>query len=184
MDTFVWALSRLCRFFLYLAASLTLVLVIVVVQQVFARYIFGDSSVAMQELSWHLFGGVFLLSGGGALLLNKHVRVDVLHRYFPQSYRVWIDRLGFIFFLMPTCVCLVWFGTEFSLASRSFSTSSFSDGFWVWLFSGERSADSGGLPGRWIVKSLIPLGSITVFLSGLVLFLESFTVSIGGRSNG
>src|SRR5690606_23477757 len=95
------------------AAVLCLLMVLVTAEQVIARYVFNRSSIALQELVWHLFGAVFLLGAAHTLKKDEHVRVDIFYARFSDKTKVWIELLGTTLFLAPMCVILVYTGIEF-----------------------------------------------------------------------
>ncbi|MEJ2617807.1 MAG: TRAP transporter small permease subunit, partial [Ignavibacteriaceae bacterium] len=47
---------------------LTFVLVLVTCYDVFTRYILNESSIALQELEWHLFAIIFLMAAAYTLI--------------------------------------------------------------------------------------------------------------------
>jgi TRAP-type mannitol/chloroaromatic compound transport system permease small subunit len=49
------------------------------------RYAFNNSSIALQELEWHLFSAMFLLSIAYGLQNDTHVRVDVFYLNFSPK---------------------------------------------------------------------------------------------------
>lgn len=63
----------------------SLVLVLIVVYDVVKRYLLRESSVAIQELEWHIFAFMFLMAAGYTLKHDKHVRVDVLYQRMPEK---------------------------------------------------------------------------------------------------
>jgi TRAP-type mannitol/chloroaromatic compound transport system permease small subunit len=115
------------------------------------RKIFNASSNAYLEVQWYLFAGAFLLAAGYTLLNGEHVKIDVVSSHLSKRKQIWIDVIGFTFFLMPMCMIILWFGTPFFL-----------QGF----RSGEMSSNAGGLV-RWPVYALIPLGFGLLMLQGL-----------------
>jgi TRAP-type mannitol/chloroaromatic compound transport system permease small subunit len=115
------------------------------------RKIFNTSSNAYLEVQWYLFAGAFLLAAGYTLLNNEHVKIDVVSSHLSKRKQIWIDVIGFTFFLMPMCMIILWFGTPVFL-----------QGF----RSGEMSSNAGGLI-RWPVYALMPLGFGLLMLQGL-----------------
>jgi TRAP-type mannitol/chloroaromatic compound transport system permease small subunit len=115
------------------------------------RKIFNTSSNAYLEVQWYLFAGAFLLAAGYTLLNNEHVKIDVVSSHLSKRKQIWIDVIGFTFFLMPMCMIILWFGTPFFL-----------QGF----RSGEMSSNAGGLV-RWPVYALMPIGFGLLMLQGL-----------------
>jgi TRAP-type mannitol/chloroaromatic compound transport system permease small subunit len=115
------------------------------------RKIFNASSNAYLEVQWYLFAGAFLLAAGYTLLHGEHVKIDVVSSHLSKRKQIWIDIIGFTFFLMPMCMIILWFGTPFFLQG--------------WR-SGEMSSNAGGLI-RWPVYALMPLGFSLLMLQGL-----------------
>jgi TRAP-type mannitol/chloroaromatic compound transport system permease small subunit len=115
------------------------------------RKIFNTSSNAYLEVQWYLFAGAFLLAAGYTLLNGEHVKIDVISSKLSKRKQIWIDVLGFIFFLLPVCSVILYYGVPFFL-----------QGF----HSGEVSSNAGGLI-RWPVYILMPIGFTLLLLQGL-----------------
>ena len=60
-------INKINEFTGWAVSWLTLGLVAITAWDVFARYIFRSGSVALQELEWHIFSVIFLLSAGRVL---------------------------------------------------------------------------------------------------------------------
>ncbi|MBI2468054.1 MAG: TRAP transporter small permease subunit [Candidatus Rokubacteria bacterium] len=133
-------------------AWLTLLLVLVTTYDVVMRYIFRQSFVFIQELEWHIFAVMFLITAGYAHLLDSHVRVDLIYARLASRSKAWIDLVGGVLFLFPTVFLLVWTSIPFVVAS-------------VKVLEG--SPDPGGIPGRFVLKAVIPLGFLLVGLQGI-----------------
>lgn len=115
------------------------------------RYLANYSSNAFLEIQWYLFAGCVMLGAAQVLRLNEHVRVDVIYGRYPGRMQAWIDLLGFVFFLMPVMVLMIWF--SWPLFLQMFRT-------------GEMSSNSGGLI-RWPAMLLLPVGFSLVLLQGV-----------------
>ncbi|MCD6076191.1 MAG: fcbT2 [Ramlibacter sp.] len=115
------------------------------------RKIFNTSSNAYLEVQWYLFAGAFLLAAGYTLLHGEHVKIDVISSRFSKRTQIWIDVFGFVFFLLPVCLVILYYGIPFFL-----------QGF----RSGEVSSNAGGLI-RWPVYILMPIGFALLLLQGL-----------------
>lgn len=137
--------------------SLLLVLMVFnVFYDVIMRYFFHNSSVAMQELEWHLFSVIILFGISVALFDEGHVRVDFLYDTFSEKTRALINITGTICFLIPLAL-LVFFGSlEF---------------VWDAFEIKEISEDPGGLHYRWLIKGMIPLS-----FAALILFSIGYTI--------
>jgi TRAP-type mannitol/chloroaromatic compound transport system permease small subunit len=114
------------------------------------RKVFDASSNAYLEAQWYLFAWSFLAAAGYTLLHREHVRIDVLNSHLSKRAQVWIDIIGFAFFLTPLCMVVLYLGTP--LAIQMFQT-------------GEMSGNSGGLI-RWPVWAAMPVGFTLLMLQG------------------
>ncbi|VAX19796.1 TRAP dicarboxylate transporter, DctQ subunit, unknown substrate 6 [hydrothermal vent metagenome] len=137
---------------------LTLVLTFVTAWDVTARYLFKSGSVAIQELEWHIFAITFLLSAGYTLKHHAHVRVDIIYARLGKRGQAAIDLFGSLLFLLPFCVLMIYTSTGFIESS--------------WAVR-ESSGDPGGLPARYILKSMIPVGFLLLGLQGVSLAINS-----------
>ena len=115
------------------------------------RKAFNYSSNAFLELQWYLFAASFLLAAGYTLLNNEHVRIDVVVGRFSKRVQTWIDVFGFVVFLLPMCLTVLYYGVPFFLQA---------------LRSGEMSPNAGGLM-LWPVYALMPLGFFLLLLQGV-----------------
>jgi TRAP-type mannitol/chloroaromatic compound transport system permease small subunit len=140
-------------------AWLTTVLMLVVCVDVFTRYLLKNSSIALQELEWHLFAVIFLGAAAYTLLIDDHVRVDVFYAKFSKKGKAWIDLFGSVFLLIPFCILVIF-------ATKDFVALSFK--------IRETSPDPGGLPARYILKAFIPVSFVFLLLEGISLAFKSF----------
>ena len=120
------------------------------------RKAFNTSSNAYLEVQWYLFAAAFLLAAGYTLLNGEHVKIDVIAGKLSKRKQIWIDVIGFAFFLMPMCLAVLWFGIPFFLQGYR---------------SGEMSSNAGGLI-RWPVYLMIPIGFSLLLLQGLSEFIK------------
>ena len=72
------------------------------------RKIFNTSSNAFLEVQWYLFAWSFLIAAGFTLLHREHVRIDVINSRLSKRKQVWIDIIGFAFFLTPLCLTVLY----------------------------------------------------------------------------
>ena len=149
--------------FSWFALGIVLVCFTVVVQ----RYVFSVSHLWMQDLYIWLNGAMFTAVAGYALMLDRHVRVDIFYR--PASFRrkAVVDLVGVVFFLMP----FVWVVSAYSLKFVSRS----------WQYQ-EGSANVGGMPGLYVLKSFILAFAVLIALQGVAMILRSVLI-LGGRED-
>jgi TRAP-type mannitol/chloroaromatic compound transport system permease small subunit len=115
------------------------------------RYVFNMSSNGWLEIQWYLFAAIFLLATSYTLRRNEHVRIDVIVSHFSKRTQVWIDLIGFIVFLMPATLLILYYGTPYA---------------WISIQNQEVSSNAGGLI-VWPVKLLIPVGFGLLTLQGI-----------------
>ncbi|TCP42899.1 TRAP transporter small permease subunit [Rhodovulum marinum] len=134
-------IDRLTRLAGRLAAALLLALVALVFFNVFGRYVIGGSPVWAQELEWHLMAPIALLGITVLMLENGHVRVDMVFERLPERARHALDLFSMLV------------GAVIALLLIKYSLG-FVDSAWSIR---EGSPDPGGLPGRWLLKGMIPV---------------------------
>ena len=115
------------------------------------RYTFNYSSNGWLEIQWYLFAAIFMLASSHTLKRDEHVRIDVVAGRFSKRTQVWIDLFGFLLFLLPICLVILYYGVPFALLS---------------IRSAEMSSNAGGLI-VWPAKLLVPLGFLLLILQGL-----------------
>jgi TRAP-type mannitol/chloroaromatic compound transport system permease small subunit len=106
------------------------------------RYGFSLSSNAWLEIQWYLFAGVFMLGVGYVLLVNGHVRIDVISSRLSKRTNTVIDALGMVLFTIPLAVLMIYLSWPLFMHAYD---------------SGEMSQNAGGLL-RWPVLLLMPVG--------------------------
>jgi TRAP-type mannitol/chloroaromatic compound transport system permease small subunit len=149
----------------YVAAYLWALLVLVIVFAVTLRYVFGRGSIMLEEIQWHIYGVGFILALSYALVVDRHVRIDVLAERLPLRARAWIELVGLVLLLIPFCLAVIVEAIPFVLRS--------------WQLN-EVSAAPGGLPYRWIAKSFI-LWGFTLLLLAAIARLLRVTALLFGR---
>ncbi len=115
------------------------------------RYSLNISSNAWLEIQWYLFGAIFLLASSYTLKRNEHVRIDVIVGRLTKRTQVWIDIFGFLLFLLPATLLILYFAVPFAMES---------------IRSQEMSSNAGGLI-VWPAKLLIPVGFLMLSLQGI-----------------
>ncbi len=150
---FTWGMKALS----FLTAFALVMLVALILYDASMRYLFAEGSTALQELEWHLFDVVILLSIAYTLGQNAHVRVDIFYEHFTPKMQNLIDIVSLLFFVLPLSLLLVYISVGFVEMS---------------YVQNEASCDPGGLSHRWLVKSLLPLSFIFVILAALQRVLQ------------
>lgn len=148
-----------------LTAWIALVMIGLVATNVVLRYSLSFGSVWAQELEWHLLAALILLGMGHALQRGENVRVDLFYaRYSPTAQRV-VDVVSALL-LIVVSLLFIWLSLGYVEQSRSIS---------------EASPDPGGIPLRWLVKSLIPLGYGLLVLQQFAHLVRLLDTPLGNR---
>ncbi|GAA4224148.1 TRAP-type mannitol/chloroaromatic compound transport system permease small subunit [Sagittula marina] len=144
----------------WLSVGIVLVCFTVVVQ----RYVFAVSHVWMQDLYIWMNGAMFTGVAGFALLRDNHVRVDIFYRPATPRKKAVIDLVGVLLFLMPA-MYVVWI-YALPFVQRS------------WRY-GEGSANVGGMPALFVLKTFILAFAVLIALQGLAMILRSILMLAG-----
>lgn len=134
---------------------LVLVIVVLMATNVLLRYMFSYGTVWAQELEWHLLAPLILFGMSYALLHGEHVRVDVLYANFSPRKKLYVDLLSAVLSVAISLI-IIWLSLKYVQQA--------------WAVD-EKSADPGGLPYRWALKALIPLGFLFLILQSVALAL-------------
>ena len=137
----------------------SLALVLLISTDVLLRYVFNFSTAALYEMEWHLFAIIFLLASPYTLQKNKHVSVDVFYNNFWKRKKNIIDLIGNIIFLIPFSFII--FYTSLPFVEDSYSIL-------------ESSPDPGGLPYRFIIKSIIPIAFFLLMIQGILNTIKNY----------
>lgn len=151
LTRFVGIIDAIVRAFGVMAALICVALVLLVAGDVFVRYLFRTGAVWAQELQWHLISPIALFGMSYALLSGEQVRVDVLYERFSPPVQRGVEVLGGVLMIalgvIVVHLSLPWVEMSFT--------------------RGESSPNPGGLPFRFLLKALIPLGFALLALQGL-----------------
>lgn len=120
--------------------------------EVFVRYVLNAPTGWAYDMSYIMYGALFLMAGPYALSRNAHVRGDVVYRLMPERVQAGIDLVLHILFLLPGVFAMMYYGYLFALESWGYQETS--------IFSPM------GIP-IYPLKTLIPI-------AGLILFLQGF----------
>ncbi len=137
---------------------LSLFMVAVTFLVVLLRYAFDLGWIAMQESVTYMHAALFMLGGAYTLQQDAHVRVDVLYQRLSRRGRAWVDLLGTLLLLVPLCVFILWAGWDYVLESWSVR---------------EGSPEAGGIPGVYLLKTLMILMPALMLIQGLAWILRN-----------
>ena len=150
-----------------LVSWLTLATVLICAAVVLLRYALSEGFVWMQELYVWTAGAVFMLGSGYTLLHGGHVRVDIFYVRASARGRAWINLIGTLVFLLPWLALVAVMAWPYVRAS--------------WVLS-EASAQTGGMPGQYLFKTMLLVFCILLALQGLAMIGRSI-LTIAGRDD-
>lgn len=157
IDRLVASVGRLAAWAVLGAVLLTFAVVVL-------RHGLQRGSIALQELALHLHALAFMLGIAWTLQQDGHVRVDLLRERLGVRGRAWIELSGTLLCLVPFCLFVLWISQDYVAAS--------------WRIR-EGSREAGGLPGLYLVKSLIPAMALLLLLQGIAQGLKALAVLRG-----
>lgn len=135
-----------------------------IIWAVVARYAFGQGSVLLEELQWHVAGSAWLLGLAYTLVVDDHVRVDVIHERLGLRTQGWIELFGILFLLLPFLGIAVTEMVPYAYASYTV---------------GEGSPAPAGLPDRWVLKAVLALSFILIAVAAISRLLKVTALLFG-----
>ena len=157
----VTAISRMNALIGRVLAWFSLAIVLICFTVVVMRYAFRTGSVPLQDLYVWLNGAMFMGIAGYALLRGAHVRVDIFYREARVRTKAVIDMLGAALFILPFVTVLTIYAIPYVWRS--------------WAIA-EGSANMGGMPGLYALKTFLLVFAAVVGLQALAMFLRGVLV--------
>ncbi len=148
------------------ASWLTFFMVLITFAVVVLRFGFNLGWIAMQESVTYLHATLFLAGAAFTLRHEGHVRVDIFYSRMSDRGQAIVDLAGTLLLLLPVCGFIIWVSWAYVAES------------WV-LHEGSREA--GGLPGLYLLKSMILVMAVLLVLQGIAIALRCF-LFLSGRS--
>ena len=90
----------------YVCNILVLLAVLVSAGNAMIRYAFDYSSNSWLELQWYMFAILVMFGASYTFKRNEHVRVEIFYLLLSERGKLWLDLIGTIFLLIPTCLLL------------------------------------------------------------------------------
>lgn len=167
MEKFFGVIDKLSEWMGKLASFMMAGLVFAICYDVFMRYVFSKPTYWAFELTYMVYGAYSAMGVAYCLLLNSHVRMDMLYSKLSDRGKAWMDVVGYVLLFFPFMIVLTYKCGDHA--------------YWAWV-SGEGSSVSVWRPQLWPFKFAIMLGFIMLILQGIVNFLKTLGVALkGGR---
>jgi TRAP-type mannitol/chloroaromatic compound transport system permease small subunit len=153
----IYTIDQLSKSVGHAFAWCIVVLTVGVSYEVFVRYVLRDPTSWAFDLSYILYGALFLMAGPYALSRNAHVRGDVFFRLWPPRAQAGIELVLFFLFFFPGVLALVYAGWGYGMDA---------------LRVREVSVNSpAGVP-VWPLKMLISVAGVLLTLQGIAEVLR------------
>ena len=165
MRALVRVVDGVSRTFGAIAAVLVIVLVVLMLYDVLARYAFHAPTTWGNDLNTWLMGASFVLSIAYAMSTDSHVRVDLLYDRRTRPRIRYFDVAGLLLIVLPTVAWL---------------TLGLLDHFIQAYQSGERSGTGGWNPIVWPFKFVL-LAGFAIFTLQIVAEIIKRIASLAGN---
>lgn len=153
MQRFLLAVDTLNTFIGKLFAWTIVILTLAICYEVFCRYVLRAPTTWAYDVSYMLYGALFMMAGAYTLARNGHVRGDFLYRNWPVKRQALVDLILYFVFFFPGIIALIYSGWNY---------------FYLSYLLNEHSSFSPDGPMIWPFKGLIPLTGLLMFLQGVV----------------
>ena len=139
-------------------AWLNVPLVIVVAWEVIARYFFHAPTLWSFDVTYMLYGTIFMLGAAYALHKGAHIRTDFFYEKWSTKTKGMVDSISYILFFFPSIVMLL-------AASGSEA--------WYAYSINETSEQTPWRPILWPYKTVVPVTCVLLLIQGLSEVIKS-----------
>ena len=139
-------------------AWLNVPLVVVVAIEVFSRYLFDAPTIWSFDVTYMLYGTIFMLGSAYALHKGAHIRTDFFFEKWSIRTKGMIDSIAFLVFFFPSIFV-------FFLVSGQ-------EG-WYAMLIGETSEQTPWRPILWPFKLVVPLTCLLLLIQGISETIKS-----------
>jgi TRAP-type mannitol/chloroaromatic compound transport system permease small subunit len=161
LNRFPLVIDRLSAWMGKAFAWCILVLTFAYVYEVFVRKALRDPTAWAFDISYTMYGALFMMAGAYCLSRDAHVRGDVIYRLWPARVQAVIELTLIILFLVPGMAALIYAGADYASESWSYRP---------WGPGGPRGEISINSPAGVPVsplKTLLPIAAFLVLLQGI-----------------
>jgi TRAP-type mannitol/chloroaromatic compound transport system permease small subunit len=129
-----------------------MIMIVGVSYEVFMRYLLSAPTSWAFDVTFIMYGALFMMGGAYALSRDSHVRADFIYRLWRPKTQAAVELVLYFFFFFPGILALIFAGTKYALRS--------------WRY-GEVSVNSpAGVP-VFQFKTLIIAAGLLLFIQGL-----------------
>ena len=133
-----------------------MLLAVGVAYEVFVRYALRDPTSWAFDISYLMYGALFMMAGAYTLARDGHVRGDVIYRLWPPKVQASVELVLYFLFFFPGILAFIFAGADYAAESWSYNYG-----------TGEVSINSpAGVPISQF-KTIIPVAGGLLFLQGI-----------------
>lgn len=111
------AVDSIGRWLAYVAMAMTVVMILVTMQEVIRRKGFNDPTIWANDITYMLNGSLFLIGAGFTLRMNGHVRIDFLSQMLPLRLQHFINLIFYLGVLLPGFGLISWLGATRAISA-------------------------------------------------------------------
>lgn len=136
-----------------------------VAYEVIARYVFNAPTIWSFDLTYMLYGALFMLGAAYALHKGAHIRTDFFWDNFSPRTKGLIDSISYVVFFFPSFLIL--------------GVISYNEAHYSFLIN-ETSDQTPWRPILWPFKYVVPIACLLLIIQGISEFLKSFYMARTG----
>ena len=140
-------------------AWLNVPLVLAVAYEVVSRYAFNAPTIWSFDVTYMLYGTIFMLGAAYALHKGAHIRTDFFFENWSVRTRGTIDSIAYLVFFFPSLIVLL--------------VVSWHEGWYAFTI-GETSEQTPWRPILWPFKMVVPLTCLLLLIQGVSETIKSF----------
>ncbi len=152
MERFIFFVDRVSAWVGKAFAWAILIMTFGVSYEVFVRYVLRDPTSWAFDISYMMYGALFMMAGAYTLSRDGHVRGDVLYRLWPPRVQATIELILYFLFFFPGILAFIFAG--FDYASES------------WFYTEVSVMSPANVP-IFQFKTIIPVAGALLFLQGI-----------------
>ena len=156
MERFIFAIDSLSAWIGKAFAWCILLLTFAVAYEVFVRYALRDPTSWAFDMSYMMYGSLFMMGGAYTLSRDGHVRGDVLYRLWKPKTQAIVEMTLYFLFFFPGIIAFIYAGTDYALESWSYNYG-----------TGEVSINSPANVPISQFKTVLPIAAGFLFLQGV-----------------
>jgi len=155
---YVNAIDKFSDFIGRLVSYIVYPLIGAVAYEVLARYLFSAPTVWAYDITYMLYGALFMLGAAYTLLKKGHIRTDLLYNNWNPKRQGKIDAILYLVCFFPGMI--LYFIAGYDYAAHSWATN-------------EKASSSPWMPIIYPLKTVIPVTAALLLIQGVSEFIKS-----------